>query len=219
MNDDDGKRGKRHRHGRRRGRPDFWHDWRAESHRKWGDEGQGPGHGPRGQRHQREQARHWRLFFHNYMGEEPEDHWAFGGRRFSPWRQGLDSFNPLVAGMMSKGGGLLPLIVLNLLHEQPRYGNEIMDMITERTNGQWIANPGAIYPLISVLEERELVSGEWEDPVKRTVRVYQLTAAGAEELVRMKAIMRPKLEEAIDVLDQLVIDLNGDSDGEQPTVV
>ena len=51
--------------------------------------------------------------FYNFMGADPEDHWAFGGRRFSPWRQGMDSFNPLVAGMMSKGGGLLPLIVLN----------------------------------------------------------------------------------------------------------
>jgi DNA-binding PadR family transcriptional regulator len=207
---------RRHKRGRHRGRrPDFWHDWREERHRKWGGDDRGHG-GPHGHR---ENARHWRAFFHNYMGAEPEDHWAFGGRRFSPWRQGMDMFNPLVAGMMSKGGGLLPLIVLNLLHEQPRYGNEIMEMITERTNGQWIANPGAIYPLISVLEERGLVSGEWEDPVKRTVRIYELTAAGSEELVRMKAIMRPKIEEAIDVLDQLAIDLNGDSDDEKPTFV
>jgi DNA-binding PadR family transcriptional regulator len=153
------------------------------------------------------------------MGKEPENHWAFGGRRFSPWRQGNDTFNPLVAGMMSKGGGLLPLIVLNLLHEQPRYGNEIMELITERTNGQWVANPGAIYPLISVLEEHDLVVGEWEDPVKRTVRIYELTETGSAELVRMKAIIQPKIEEAIDVLDQLVIDLNGDSDNEKPTIV
>ncbi|MCO5197965.1 MAG: PadR family transcriptional regulator [Anaerolineae bacterium] len=205
---------KRHRHRRRRGRrPDFWHDWREERQRDWeeGRRGHGrpPGH--------RENARHWRAYFHNFMGADPEDHWAFGGRRFSPWRQGMDSFNPLVAGMMSKGGGLLPLIVLNLLHEQPHYGNEIMELITERTNGQWIANPGAIYPLISVLEERGLVSGEWEDPVKRTVRIYKLTDEGTEELVRMKAIMRPKIEEAIDVLDQLTIDLNGDPADDKPT--
>jgi len=155
-------------------------------------------------------GRHWRQFFHNFMGEWPEEHWAFGGRRFSPWHQGIDTYNPFLSPLLSKGGGLLPLIVLQLLVGRPRYGNEIMDIITERTQGQWVSNPGAIYPLLTMLEEEKLVEGEWGDPRKRTMRIYHLTSSGEKELARLKAIVRPKLEEAIKVLQELAEGWNGD---------
>ena len=96
-------------------------------------------------------AKAWRQFFHDFTGAWPEQHWALGGRRFRPWHQGVDNFNPFVASLLSKGGGLLPLLVLVLLEQQPRYGNELMELITERTSGQWLANPGAIYPLMNML--------------------------------------------------------------------
>lgn len=147
------------------------------------------------------------------MGDWPEHHWAFGGRRFSPWHQGMDSFNPFIASLLSKGGGLLPLYVLHLLSQKPRYGNEIMDLISESTDGQWVANPGAIYPLMTLLEKQGLVQGQWEDPRKRTVRIYNLTAIGEQELTRLKAIVRPKLNEAIRALQRLAHDLNGDANG------
>lgn len=156
----------------------------------------------------------WREFFHGEMGDWPESHWAFGGRRFKPWHQGIASFNPFVASVLSKGGGLMPVLVMHLIDERPRYGNEIMSLIAERTGGQWVANPGAIYPLMTMLEERGLIEGEWEDPEKRTVRVYRLTAEGEGELERLKAIIKPKLLEAVDVLETLARDLNGDEDDE-----
>jgi len=122
-----------------------------------------------------------------------------------------------VASLLSKGGGLLPLYVLHLLSEKPRYGNELMDLIAERTKGQWVANPGAIYPLMTMLERQGLVSGEWEDPRKRTVRVYQLTETGKQEMERLKAIVHPKLEEAISVLQTLARDLDGSRDPSKST--
>lgn len=192
---------------------DFWHAWRQERHRLWEEMSSpmgGPHHGPffpPGKR-----ARYWREFFYERMGAWPEDHWALGGRRFSPWHQGLDEFNPFVASILSKGGGLLPLYVMHLLSQQPRYGNEVMEKITERTGGQWVANPGAIYPLMTTLEEQGLIVGEWDDPTKRTVRIYRLTEAGAKELARLKAIVRPKLEEAVEVMQGLAQDLNGTED-------
>jgi len=64
--------------------------------------------------------------------------------------------------------------------------------------------------LMMMLETQGLVVGEWEDPRKRTVRIYRLTETGAAELARLKAIMRPKLEEAIKVMQELARDLNGD---------
>jgi DNA-binding PadR family transcriptional regulator len=198
---------------------DFWRAWRQERRRLWEEMG-GPGGGHQhGHGHhgpppfpKRKRARYWREFFHEYMGAWPEDHWAFSGRRFSPWQQGMDEFNPFVASILSKGGGLLPLYVLHLLSQQPRYGNEVMEKITERTAGQWVANPGAIYPLMTMLEEQGLITGEWEDATKRTIRIYRLTEAGESELTRLKAIVRPKLEEAVEVMQGLAQDLNGNED-------
>ena len=156
----------------------------------------------------------WHQFFADFLGVAPEKHWLFSGRRFKPWFSdkwcppGL--FNPFVAVVLSKGGGLLSLYVLHLLAEKPRYGNEIMREIEERTKGRWGANPGAVYPLLAAMEERGLVEGIWEDPQKRTRRVYSLTPTGRQELERLKEVMRPKLEEAINVLRDLHDDLETD---------
>jgi len=156
----------------------------------------------------------WRQFFAEFLGVAPEEHWLFSGRRFKPWFSdkccppGL--FNPFVAVVLSKGGGLLSLYVLYLLAEKPRYGNDIMREIEERTQGQWGPNPGAVYPLLTAMEERGLVEGAWEDPQKRTRRIYSLTPAGHEELERLKEVIRPKLEEAINVLRDLCDDLEID---------
>jgi len=203
------RRGPRHHHERHRARRDFWRAWREEQRRRW-EAGEAPQRGPGFPGPPGPVPRDWREFFHDYMGAWPEDHWAFGGRRFSPWHQGLESFNPFVASLLSKGGGLLPLLVLNLLAQQPRYGNEIMDRIAEATGGSWMANPGAIYPLMTLLERQGLIEGRWDDPRKRTVRMYQLTEIGEQELDRLTAIVQPKLEEAIEVLQRLAADLDSD---------
>ena len=142
------------------------------------------------------------------MGTWPEHHWAFSGRRFSPWMQGDVEFNPFLASMMSKGGGLLPVIVLNLLSERPLYGNEIMDLISEQTSGQWLSNPGAIYPLLTMLEAQGLVRSNWEDQFKRTKRYYEITDFGRDELEGLKMIIRPRLEEAVEALTALLSELS-----------
>ena len=149
----------------------------------------------------------WQAFFRDFLGTLPQHHWVFGGRRFKPWHLGEMAFNPFLAAMLSKGGGLLPLYVLHLLRQGPRYGNELMQEIVERTQRQWAANPGAIYPLLNLLEERGFIEGEWEDPDRRTVRRYQITPAGLDELERLKAVMRPRLREAIEVMRDMINDL------------
>lgn len=150
----------------------------------------------------------WQHFFQRFMGVPPGEHWLFGGRKFTPWRMGDWMFNPFVSTLLSKSGGLLPLYTLHLLSKAPHYGNEIITELAERTTGQGMVNPAAVYPLLSELEERGFVSGQWDDPVKRTTRQYTLTEAGHEELRRLKALMRPKLEEAIDVLKDMLDDLD-----------
>lgn len=185
----------------------FWNEWKDWNN---SEEEHGPPHrrGRRG-RGRNERGQQWRQHFNNYMGAYPEDHWLFSGRRFRPWHGGRARFNPFVANLMSMGGGLLPVLVLQLIAEEPRYGNEVMKLIRERTAGQWTANPGAIYPLLTQLEEEGFISGDWEDTRKRTMRIYQITPEGEEELARLKDIIRPKLSEAISVLQEFEKGLNG----------
>jgi DNA-binding PadR family transcriptional regulator len=193
----------------RKHRQDFWRAWAEEMDEANVDlppSGRGRGRGRGKQR--RLAAEAWRGHFQEYMGVWPEEHWLFGSRRYMPWHKGRGRFNPFLANLLSKSGGLLPLLVLQLLAEEPRYGNELMSLIRERTGGQWVANPGAIYPLLTELEEEGLIDGQWDDPVKRTTRVYDLTPQGREELARITAVIRPKLEETITVLGDLVAQLD-----------
>jgi DNA-binding PadR family transcriptional regulator len=178
---------------RRKFRGPFWEAW----HARFDDERAAP----------RETARAWQEHLQNFLGEAPEHHWFFGGRRFkgAPW--GPQGFNPMVGMFLSKGGGMLPLYVLHLLSQQSRYGNEIMNEIEIRTEGRWSTNPGAIYPLLDMFEQQGLVESEWEDPTKRTRRFYRLTDTGQAELNRLKEVMRPKLEEVIVILGRLLKDL------------
>jgi DNA-binding PadR family transcriptional regulator len=179
-------------------RPDrFWQRW-SEGEQPVDEEGPDP-------------RRAWRRHFTSFFGVAPEKHWLFSGRRFKPWATGRlgepAAFNPLVAVVLSRGGGLLSLYVLHLLSERPRYGNDVMREIQERTGGAWGANPGAVYPLLTALERRGLIEGDWEDPDKRTRRIYRLQPDGRRELQRLKEVLRPKLEQAIDVLHDLNRDL------------
>lgn len=191
----------RRKHGGR-----FWHRW----HDEWHSEDEGAGEVDY------EQWAAWEAHFTDFLGMPPRKHWLFGGRRFKPWssmRWGPPAlFNPFVAELLSKGGGLLPLFVLHLLAEKARYGNDIMRAIEERTHGRWASNPGAIYPLLNAMEDSGLVVGDWEEPEKRTRRIYRLTPAGQEEYARLKEVMRPKLEEAINVLEDLYDDLDVDQE-------
>ena len=179
----------------------FWRKWHATHH----------GHGNASPEISDEEWIEWKAHFTDHLGMSPHDHWLFGGRRFKPWfsrRWGPPAlFNPFVAELLSKGGGLLPLYVLHLLAEKPRYGNDIMRAIEERTGGSWAPNPGAVYPLLGAMEQSALVIGEWEDEPKRTRRIYRLTQQGEKEYGRLKEIMRPKLKEAIGVLREMYADL------------
>jgi DNA-binding PadR family transcriptional regulator len=206
MNKRDHGKQRKHHH---QARIDFWPAWREQWHLPDDDQGR-QDHGPPSQPGMK--GSRWRQFFHDFMGIWPEHHWAVGGRRFSPWVQGDVEFNPFLASVLSKGGGLLPILILNLLTSNPLYGNEIMDLITQRTGGQWLANPGAVYPLLTVLEGHGLVQSQWEDPYKRTKRIYNLTDSGKYELERLKSIMRPRLKEAIGSLSALLSDLSEEAE-------
>jgi PadR family transcriptional regulator PadR len=159
-----------------------------------------------GRKERRERAKAWQAHLKQVFGAEPEKHWLLRGRRFrafmGPWR--ATGSNPLLGLLLSRGGGLLPVLLLHLLAQGPRYGNELMGEIEELTRGGWVSNPGAIYPLLSLLEAEGLIEGSWETPHKRRRRFYSLTPAGKKELERLKGFLHTGLLNTLQVLEHIV---------------
>jgi len=74
--------------------------------------------------------------------------------------------------------GEVRYLVLDALSTGPSHGYEIIARLEEKTEGAYKPSPGTIYPLLSLLEDLELVSVELDGKRKR----YELTDAGRAEL-------------------------------------
>ncbi|WP_432840340.1 PadR family transcriptional regulator [Dactylosporangium sp. CA-092794] len=64
--------------------------------------------------------------------------------------------------------------VLTLLAEQPLNGYQLIQRITERSNGGWKPSPGGVYPALQLLEEEGIV--RTEETLGR--KTYQLSEQG-----------------------------------------
>ncbi|HVX19702.1 MAG TPA: PadR family transcriptional regulator [Acidimicrobiales bacterium] len=64
--------------------------------------------------------------------------------------------------------------ILALLAEEPRHGYQLMEELSERTDGMWRPSPGSVYPALSQLEDEGLVRPESVEGK----RIFHLTDAG-----------------------------------------
>ena len=106
--------------------------------------------------------------------------------------RGAGSADPLIGDL--RRAGLLPLLVLHFASEQPAYGNQLIERISELTGGALTVNPNTMYPLLRSLEAQGLVAGEWEHPERRSRRFFRLTAAGEAERSRLVQELGPRLD-------------------------
>lgn len=103
--------------------------------------------------------------------------------------------------------GLLPVYVLYILSLGATNGNDISRKIEERTNGLWLPSTGGIYPLLKKFERENLVVGKWDDAKRKTQKIYTLTEAGLKELEDKRALLKGKMEEALEVFKIIYNDL------------
>lgn len=103
--------------------------------------------------------------------------------------------------------GLLPIYVLHILSLGPISGNEISNIILKRTKGKWHPSTGGIYPLLKKLESNGLIIGKWNDPNKKFRKTYSLTSTGFDEYEKSKVLLKPKLEEALEVFKIIYKDI------------
>jgi PadR family transcriptional regulator, regulatory protein PadR len=106
--------------------------------------------------------------------------------------RGPGGTDPLIGDL--RRAGLLPLLVLHFVSQEPSYGNQLMDRIGALTAGALAVNPNTMYPLLRSLEAEGHVAGEWEHPERRSRRFYRITPAGRDELERLTAELGPRLD-------------------------
>ena len=104
------------------------------------------------------------------------------------------------------GGGLIQLLILRILHEKPSHGYQIMEELEKITSEKYIPEPGAVYTMLRRMEERGIVTSEWEK--KETGadrRVYTLTEAGVKVLkegLEMVKRRRQLMDSLLQYLDE-----------------
>jgi len=82
-----------------------------------------------------------------------------------------------VIGEAKKGAA--ELVVLSLLHDEPRHGYELAKLIEDRSAGALTFNFASLYATLYKLEERKWIQGRWvEKPGQRRRRYYRITAEG-----------------------------------------
>ena len=76
--------------------------------------------------------------------------------------------------------GLLDLIILQFLSNQPMHGYQVITKI--RKNFGVYFGPSTIYPLLGTLEKKGLVKSVWNMDFDRPRRIYSLTTNGQNML-------------------------------------
>jgi PadR family transcriptional regulator PadR len=104
---------------------------------------------------------------------------------------------------------ILPLLVLHFMKDGPSYGNQLMERISKVTAGVLSVNPNTMYPLLRSLEEKGVISGEWEHPERRSRRYYSLTEDGRAEYDRLVGEVRPFLDSIARSIDEIVAEVYG----------
>ena len=76
-------------------------------------------------------------------------------------------------------GSTVEMLVLKLLSEREMYGYEIIQVVNERTNGDFNWKEGTLYPVLHRLEGGGYLATDWQmgETGKRR-KYYRLTAKG-----------------------------------------
>jgi DNA-binding PadR family transcriptional regulator len=75
---------------------------------------------------------------------------------------------------------LLRLFILRTLSREAKSGYDILREIGEKTHGEWSPSKGTIYPILTELEQQELIEGVEEGA--RARKAFKTTKAGNSHL-------------------------------------
>ncbi len=103
--------------------------------------------------------------------------------------------------------GALRLVVLGLIAEEPRHGYDIIKALESRLQGAYSPSPGAIYPMLQMLEEADLVTSA----TTGNKRLFTITPEGQAYLDENKT----DLDRINEQLDEASGQMRGAAVGEE----
>src|SRR5579863_9612970 len=74
--------------------------------------------------------------------------------------------------------GVLKIVILNLIQEQPRHGYDIIQELEKKFHGFYSPSAGTVYPILQLLEDQGYVTINQKDGKK----VYSITEDGEKYL-------------------------------------
>ena len=79
--------------------------------------------------------------------------------------------------------GTLDVLILKILHQEPRTGWVISARLRQMSNETLQVSHGSLYPALHKLEHEGWIAGEWQASESgRQAKVYALTKAGRQQL-------------------------------------
>ena len=97
--------------------------------------------------------------------------------------------------------GSTAMLLLRLLEERDRYGYQMIEELSRRSNDAFQFQEGTLYPILHGLEKGKYLSGyQQQAPSGRMRKYYRLTRKGRELLAEKKAEWASFLRGVADVL-------------------
>jgi PadR family transcriptional regulator len=85
--------------------------------------------------------------------------------------------------MRSEGvKGHLDLLLLGVLSASPGHGYSVITYLRTRSDGMLELTEGSVYPALHRLEDKGLLTSDWQPVAGRRRRVYRVTDSGAKAL-------------------------------------
>ena len=79
--------------------------------------------------------------------------------------------------------GSTPMLILSLLKDGDKYGYEMVETLTKRSDDTFALKEGTLYPLLHALEKEKFVESYSKTaPNGRERKYYRLTRSGREQL-------------------------------------
>lgn len=88
--------------------------------------------------------------------------------------------------------GVLDMLVLKLLEEEPKYGYQLITEMKEKSDGTFFLKEGTLYPILYRLEDEGFVESKWSEPEGKQVarKYYVITEQGKMALKEISAIWK-----------------------------
>lgn len=86
--------------------------------------------------------------------------------------------------------GVLDMLVLKLLEEDAKYGYQIINELSEKSNDRFLLKEGTLYPILYRLEDDKYVESRWSEAAGKKVprKYYVITDAGRNALKEIQAL-------------------------------